>query len=212
MPSMLIWRWKILHLLKMFIIKKTRDHFSTALYPHRSRASYSAFTETGATQTMKTNQKAELKQQIPKSRQSNAQYKTMKFQLVRWPVMFMRLRRRLNVKLKPVELSCAYGFRNNFMLHSVYLRLLVDLENKSFVRVSLVIILPECHELNHCCRDGLRKPFKKWAVSLEQLSQGIWRAFFWDAKVFKPYIMHSDDIYLRVALLHYSYFPNQPVT
>ena len=26
---------------------------------------YSAFTETGATQTMKTNQKAELKQQIP---------------------------------------------------------------------------------------------------------------------------------------------------
>ena len=47
---------------------------------------YGAFTETGATQTMKTNQKAELKQWIPnifKSSQSNAQYKTMISQLVR---------------------------------------------------------------------------------------------------------------------------------
>ena len=75
--------------------------------------------------------------------QSNALYKTMKSQLVRWPVMFTRLRCRLNVKLKPVELSCSYGFSNNFMLHSVYFRSLVDLENKSCVRVSLVIILVE---------------------------------------------------------------------
>ena len=50
------------------------------------------------------------------------------------------------------------------MLHSVYFRSLVDLENKSCVRVPLVIILPECRELNHCCRDGLKKPFK-WFVS-----------------------------------------------
>ena len=97
---------------------------------------------------------------IFKSSQSNAQYKTMKSQLVRWPVMFTRLQRRLNVKLKPVELSCSYGFSNNFMLHSVYFRSLVDLENKSCVRVPLVIILPECRELNHCCCNGLKKPFK----------------------------------------------------
>ena len=41
------------------------------------------------------------------------------------------------------------------MLHSVYFRSLVDLENKSCVRVPLVIILLECE------------------LSLEQLSQGI---------------------------------------
>ena len=86
----------------------------------------------------------------------------MKSQLVHWLVMFKQLRCRLNVKLKPVALSCAYGFRNNYVLHSVYFRSLVDLETKSCVRVPLVIILPEC-ELNHC--------------SHEQLSQGIWRAF-----------------------------------
>ena len=49
------------------------------------------------------------------------------------------------------------------MLHSVYFRSLVDLENKSCVRVPLVIILPEC-ELNHSCRNSLKKPFK-WFVS-----------------------------------------------
>ena len=45
---------------------------------------YSAFTETGATQTMKTSQKAELiDSNIFKSSQSIAQYKTMNSQLVR---------------------------------------------------------------------------------------------------------------------------------
>ena len=83
----------------------------------------------------------------------------MKSQLVRWPVMFTRLRGRLNVKLKPVELPCSYGLSNNFMLHSVYFRSLVDLENKSCVREPLVVILPGCCELNHCCCDGLKKPF-----------------------------------------------------
>ena len=95
---------------------------------------------------------------IFKSSQSNAQYKTMKSQLNRWPVMFTRLQCRLNVKLKPVVLSRAYGFRNNLKLHSVYFMSLVDLENKSCVRVLLVIILPEC-ELNHCCCDSLKKLF-----------------------------------------------------
>ena len=94
----------------------------------------------GRTETIDSN--------IFKSSQSNAQYKTMKSRLVRWPVMFTRLRRQLNVKLKTVELSCAYGFRNNFMLHPVYFRSMVYLENKR--RVPLVIILPECRELNHC--------------------------------------------------------------
>ena len=80
----------------------------------------------------------------------------MKSQLVCWPMMFTRLRCRLNVKLKLVVLSCAHGFRNNYMLHSVYFRSLVDLENKSCVRVPPIVILPEC-ELNHCCRDCLKK-------------------------------------------------------
>ena len=50
---------------------------------------------------------------------------------------------------------CLRLYRNNFMLRSVYSRSLVDL-NKACVRVSLVIILPEC-ELIHCCHDGLKK-------------------------------------------------------
>ena len=70
---------------------------------------YSAFTETGATQTIKTNQKAEL------------------------------------------ILSCAYGFKSNYTLNSVYFRSLVDLENKSCIRAPLVITLPEC-ELNQLSR------------------------------------------------------------
>ena len=72
----------------------------------------------------------------------------------------------LNAKLKPVVLSCAYGFRNNFMLHSVYFRSLVDLENKR--RVPLVIILPECRELNHCCCNGLKKRFKLFVSSFSR--------------------------------------------
>ena len=75
----------------------------------------------------------------------------MKSQLVRWPVMFTRLRYRLNVKLKPVVLLCAYGLRNNYMLNSVYFRSFVDLENKTCARVPLVITLPEC-ELNQFSR------------------------------------------------------------
>ena len=51
---------------------------------------------------------------------------------------------------------CLRLYRNNFMLRSVYFRSLVNLENKARVRVPLVIILPE-FELNHCCRDGLKK-------------------------------------------------------
>ena len=51
------------------------------------------------------------------------------------------------------------------MLPSVYFRSLVDLENKSCVRVPLVITLPECRELNHCCCDGLKKPFKCFVSS-----------------------------------------------
>ena len=82
------------------------------------------------------------------------------------------------------------------MLHSVYFRWLVDLENKSCVRVPLVIILPEC-ELNHCCRDGLKKPFK-WFVS--SFTRATFTRHLKGAKIFKPYIRHSDDIYLRVAL------------
>ena len=54
--------------------------------------------------------------------------------------MFTRLRCPLNVKLKPVVLSCAYGFGNNFKLHSVYFSPLVDLENKRCTRLSLVNI------------------------------------------------------------------------
>ena len=67
--------------------------------------------------------------------------------------MSLRLRflQCVNVKLKPVVLSCAYGFRNNYMLNSVYFSSLVDLENKSCLRVPLVITLPEC-ELNQLSR------------------------------------------------------------
>ena len=79
----------------------------------------------GRTETIDSN--------IFKASQSNAQYKTMKPQRVRWPVMFTR---RCQAQ-KPVVLSCAYGFRKNYMLHSVYFRSLVDLENKSCVRVLL---------------------------------------------------------------------------
>ena len=43
-----------------FMSYKTGDIFS--ICPHASDNNYSVFTETGATQTMKTNQKAELKQ------------------------------------------------------------------------------------------------------------------------------------------------------
>ena len=46
---------------------------------------------------------------------------------------------------------CLQLLRNNYMLHSVYFRSLVDLENKSCVRVPLVITLPEC-ELNQLSR------------------------------------------------------------
>ena len=46
----------------------------------------------------------------------------------------------VNDKLKPVVISCAYGFGNNYMLHSVYFRSLVDLENKNCVRVPVINI------------------------------------------------------------------------
>ena len=66
------------------------------------------------------------------------------------------------VKLKPLALSYAYGFRKNYMLHSVCFRSLVDLENKSCLRVSLVIILTDASWIG--CRDCLKKPFE-WFVS-----------------------------------------------
>ena len=101
--------------------------------------------------------------------------------------------------------------RNNFMLHSVYFRSLIDLENKSCVRVSLVIILPEC-KLNHYYRNGLKKSFKWFVSSFTRTTfTRHLKGFFQDSKIFKPYIRHSDDIYLRVALLHNSSFLNQPV-
>ena len=65
------------------------------------------------------------------------------------------------VKLKPVVLSCTYGFRNNNMLHSVYLRQLVDLENKSCVRVPLVNIYRQSAWCRVWIFSGLKKkPFK----------------------------------------------------
>ena len=94
---------------------------------------------------------------IFKSSQSNAQYKTMKSQCVCWPVMFTRLWCRLNVKLKPVVLLCVYGFRNNFMVHSVYFRSLVDLENKNCARVPLLNI----YRQSAWCRVWIFRVLKK---------------------------------------------------
>ena len=98
------------------------------------------------------------------------------------------------------------------MLHSVYFKPLVDLENKNCERVPLEIILPEC-ELNHCCRDGLKKPFQWFGCSFTRTTfTRHLKGFLQDPKIFKSYIRHSYDIYLRVALLHNSCFLNQPVT
>ena len=85
----------------------------------------------------------------------------------------------VNDKLKPVVLSCAYGFRNNYMLHSVYFRSLVDLENKSCVRVPLVNI----HRQSAWCRVWIFSRLKKspsnalWKLFEWNCSQTIWRAF-----------------------------------
>ena len=84
---------------------------------------YRAFTETGATQTVKS-------------------------QLVRWPVMFTWLR-------------CQAMGSNQQCFHAcAYFRSLVDLENKSCVRVPLVNI----HHQSAWCRvwifSCLKKPFK----------------------------------------------------
>ena len=65
-----------------------------------------------------------------------------------------------DVKLKTVVLSCAYGFRNNYMLHSVYFRSLVDLENKSCVREPFVNIYRQSAyevKINWCL---FERPFK----------------------------------------------------
>ena len=116
---------------------------------------------------------------IFKSSQSNAHYKTIKSQLVHWLVMFTQLRCRLNDKHKPVVLSCTYGFRNNYMLHSVYFRSLVDLENKNCVRVPLVKI----YHQSAWCRVWIFSRLKKspsnslWKLFEWNCSQTIWRAF-----------------------------------
>ena len=146
---------------------------------------------------------------IFKSSQSNAQYKTMKSQCVCWPVMFTRLWCRLNVKLKPVVLLCVYGFRNNFMVHSVYFRSLVDLEYKSKSAT--------CNYIAWVLVESLLSWRSKKALQMvcEQFhSNNFHKAFeelFSRPEIFKPYIRHSDDIYLGVALLHNSCFLNQPI-
>ena len=84
----------------------------------------------------------------------------------------------LNDKLKPVVLSCAYGFRNNYMLHSVYFRSLIDLENKNCVRVPLVNIYRQS-----ACRVWIFPRLKRspsnafWKLFKCNCSQTIWRAF-----------------------------------
>ena len=93
--------------------------------------------------------------------------------------MFTRLWCQLNDKLKPVVLSCAYSFRNNYMLHSVYFRSLVDLENKNCVRVPLVNI---CRQ-SAWCRVWIFLRLKKspsnalWKLFERNCSQTIWWAF-----------------------------------
>ena len=92
----------------------------------------------------------------------------------------MRLNGFKNVscKLKPVVLSCDYGFRNNLVLHSVYFRSLVDLENKSCVRVPPVV------RVKSLLSRLSKKPFK-WFVS--SFSQKAFtrhlEGFFQDPKV-----------------------------
>ena len=99
--------------------------------------------------------------------------------------MFTRLWCQLNDKLKPVVLSCAYGFRNNYMLHSVYFRSLVDLENKNCVRVPLVNI---CRQ-SAWCRVWIFLHLKK------SPSNALWKLFEWN------YIMYSQTIW-RAFLDH----------
>ena len=117
---------------------------------------------------------------IFKFSQSNAQYKTMKSQLVCWPMLFTRLRCRLNVKLKLVVLSCAHGFRNNYMLHSVYFRSLVDSENKSCVRKPLVNIYCQSAWCMVWIFSRLKKSSSNalWKLFEWNCAQTIWRAFF----------------------------------
>ena len=75
----------------------------------------------------------------------------------------------VNDKLKPVVISCAYGFRNNYMLHSVYFRSLVDLENKNCVRVPLVNIYRQS-----VCRVWIFSRLKK------SPSNALWKLFEWN--------------------------------
>ena len=76
--------------------------------------------------------------------------------------------------------------RNNFMLHSVYFRSLVDIENKSCVRVPLVIHCLSASWITVVATVQKSPSNGLWAVSLEQLSQGIWRAFFKTRKYSNP--------------------------
>ena len=79
------------------------------------------------------------------------------------------------VKLKPVVLLCA---RNNYILNSVYLRSLVDFENKSCVRVPLVIKLPECelNQLSRRCKKALQMVCEQfrftWCVQIKMYELG----------------------------------------
>ena len=93
------------------------------------------------------------------------------------------------VKLKPDILSCNYGFRENYILHSVYFRSLLDLENKSCVIVSLVNMY---HESEWCrvlifsgLKIALQRPCESGslkAAHLNSLQQNlcIWEVLVWN--------------------------------
>ena len=105
----------------------------------------------------------------------------------------------VNDQLKPVVVSCAYGFRNNYMLHSVHFRPLVDLEKKNCARV------PAGFDYFWV----LKKPFKCLVkvVRVKLLTnhlQGIFRPS--QQQWFNS--RHSGNI----IFLHNSCFLNQPMT
>ena len=109
------------------------------------------------------------------------------------------------IKLKPVVLlSCACGFGNNYMLHSVYFRSLVDLENKNCVGVPLVNI----YRQSAWCKAWMFSRLKKspsnalWKLLEWNCSQTIW-----SEGLFLDHRDNNND-----SLLHNSCFLNQPTT
>jgi len=152
----------------------------------------------GRTETIDSN--------IFKSSQSNVQYKTIKSQLIRGLVMFTRLCCWSNPKLKPIVLSRAHGFRKNYMMHSAYLRLLVDLENKSCVRVLLLIILSHVKSLAIASSQNL--------AEVEHFLGCLWRLkglkFVIDCiltfRTSLPQVF-IDLVHVFIDLVHVSYLP-----